>query len=657
MINLINLSNVDINNDFELTAGIWFSENTWKIQYRQSEHITINFDYELGEHGHKLTDYPDLLFFHKALTYYAMPKLVKMTTTSFNSTVAMSGNIKKTILCFFHEQQFVNKTLIGSLIPSQFLDFIDDSITLTKTLGDKADLNRLYSTLRFIRHWHEISSKMLLPKWCSLKYNLEEICPQKQVNVIYGLMEDQKSTWQPLEPNVIKDCYDEAKKYLNDYSDSIIKAHNLIRNRPTNGINGKEKLASIRKDGKTKHLFSELKKFNIPTIDTSGTQLFELPIITKKVKSLGYKSGYQDRTWIIIEKIRPHVINLKRACIYVLGLFTGMRRREIAELRAKKAYIKNGKYYLDILRFKTSDEPNELGKPDSIPVTPLVVKAVDVLFDLFKYNRSALESDFLLVTDIITKKNFEKIKVQTVSKDIRAFVSDFGGTTAHAHQLRKTIAWLLISRSEENVELIRQLFGHKSYKMTVQYILRNELMVDSIIELIEHNYTEDLHEALIEMTEGKTAGSLSNSIKKRNKSKNFKGQILVTDIETFIHEAIQAGMNIFVSRIPIGGFCISMDDYTKKRPPCMQRSGADSPQPQFCDYKSCPYVLHNETSIKNIKKQVSYYQSKLTYLDEAASEEVVNFYEQEVEDNLMLIARLEDKPIVDQDSINFKSMI
>jgi hypothetical protein len=120
---------------------------------------------------------------------------------------------------------------------------------------------------------------------------------------------------------------------------------------------------------------------------------------------------------------------------------------------------------------------------------------------------------------------------------------------------------------------------------------------------------------------------------------------------------MQAGMNIFVSRIPIGGFCISMDDYSKKIPPCMQRSGAENPQPQFCDYKSCPYVLHNETSIKNIKKQVSYYQSKLTYLDEAASEEVVNFYEQEVEDNLMLIARLEDKPIVNQDSINFKSMI
>lgn len=469
-------------------------------------------------------------------------------------------------------------------------------------------------------------------------------------------MDERKSSWQPLEPNVTKGCYDEAKKYLDDYSDSIIMANNLIRNRPTIGINGKEALGTVRKDGKSKHLFSELKKFNIPTIDDSGTHLFEFPITTKKVKSHGYACGYQDRTWINIGTIRPQVINLKRACIYIIGLFTGMRRREIAELKAKKAYIKNDKFYLDILRFKTSDEPNELGKPDSIPVTPLVAKAIDVLLELFKENRLALESDFLLVTDILSKKQFEKIKIETVSKDIRAFISDFGGATAHVHQLRKTIAWLLISRSEENVELIRQLFGHKSYKMTVQYILRNELMVDSIIELIEHNYTEDLHEALIEITEGKTAGNLSDSIKKRNKHKNFKGQILVTDIEAFVHEAIQAGMNIFVSRIPIGGFCISMVDYSKKRPPCMKRSGAESPEPQFCDYKSCPYVLHNETSISNIKKQVYYYQSKLTYLDESASEEIVNFYEQEVEENLMLVSRLEKKSLVNQNSINFKSM-
>jgi hypothetical protein len=119
---------------------------------------------------------------------------------------------------------------------------------------------------------------------------------------------------------------------------------------------------------------------------------------------------------------------------------------------------------------------------------------------------------------------------------------------------------------------------------------------------------------------------------------------------------MKAGMNIFVSRLPIGGFCITMGDYSKKRPPCMERSGLESPQPIFCDYKSCSYVLHNETSITNIKKQVSYYQSKLTYLDESANEEIVHFYEQEIEENLSLLTKLENKPLTSQDSIIFKSM-
>jgi len=649
MINLVNLSFAASSFDFEITNNVWFQQNKWKIQYRQSEHISLNFNYDLGEHGQRLTDYPDLLFFHKALTYYALPKLVKKKTTSFHSTEAIFGNIKKVILCFFYTQQLVNKVLIGALVSNQFLKFINDSLILAESLGDNADINRLISSVRFIRHWHEISAKKILPEWSLLKYELEEICPSHKTIEIDRLAEQHKNTWQPLEPNTIKDCHDEAKSYIDDYSSSIIKAHNLIRHRPKNGINGSRTIAQVRKDGKTKHIFSALNALKLPVIDNKGTPLFELPITTKKVKSLGYKCGWQYRTTVYIEEIRPQVINLKRACIFIIDLFTGMRRREISELRAKKAYRKNGTFYLDILRFKTSDEPIMIGKPDSIPVPDIVVRAIDVLYDLFAENRSILQSDYLLVVDIITKKGFEKIKEETISKDIRKFIYDFAGVQGHAHQLRKTIAWLLISRSEANVDLIRQLFGHKSYKMTLRYILRNELMVESIIELIEHNYTEELNDAFIEITEGKTAGPLSQNIKKRNESKRFKGQILVTDIETFVHEALISGMNIFISRIPIGGFCITLSDFTKKIPPCMKRSGSSSPSPQFCDYKNCPHVLHNDETINNIRKQITYYQKKLSYIDDSANEAIVYYYEKEIEDNVLLLSKLEAEHDLFQD--------
>jgi len=213
------------------------------------------------------------------------------------------------------------------------------------------------------------------------------------------------------------------------------------------------------------------------------------------------------------------------------------------------------------------------------------------------------------------------------------------GTDGHAHQLRKTIAWLLISRSEHNVDLIRQLFGHKSYGMTLRYILRNELMVESVIELIEHNYTEDLNEIFTAVADGKAAGDLAKNIKKRMSKNKYKGQILATDTETFIHEALLTGVELFVSRIPVGGFCVRIGG-SDILPPCMRKSDSNMPEIEFCDYKNCDHVLHNDESIKNIESQITYYQKKLGYLPEGYSEKVADYYENEVIENQELLEKL-----------------
>jgi len=252
------------------------------------------------------------------------------------------------------------------------------------------------------------------------------------------------------------------------------------------------------------------------------------------------------------------------------------------------------------------------------------------------------------LSDILTSKGFEKIKIATISKDIKAFVQEVTGEDCHAHQMRKFIAWLLISRSEHNINLIRQLFGHKSYGMTLRYILRNELMIDSVIELIEHNYTEDLNEIFASVAEGKAAGGLAESIRKRMEQQNYSGQVLVTGVESFIHEALFSGVPLFVSRIPIGGFCVRIGD-RGTLPPCMVNCKENVPQIEFCDYKNCEHVLHNNESIKNIESQITYYQKKLSYLPEDHSEKVAAYYEIEVIEHQELLEKLrENHPVQDR---------
>jgi len=148
----------------------------------------------------------------------------------------------------------------------------------------------------------------------------------------------------------------------------------------------------------------------MPLIDEK-TKLFNFIPVTKKVVSLGYACGWQYRTTINITEVRPAAIKLKRACIFIIGLFTGMRRREIAELKATPCFMKNGGHYLSITRFKQSGDASGLGEPDEIPVPKIVSDAVNVLIELFALNRKKIGSEYLLLSDISTKKNLKKLKL------------------------------------------------------------------------------------------------------------------------------------------------------------------------------------------------------------------------------------------------------
>jgi hypothetical protein len=177
-------------------------------------------------------------------------------------------------------------------------------------------------------------------------------------------------------------------------------------------------------------------------------------------------------------------------------------------------------------------------------------------------------------------------------------------------------------------------------------------MIESIMELIEHNYTQDLHQVLTNIAEGKAAGDLANKIHSRTENQKFKGQLLATDIETFVHESLAAGIPLFVSKIPIGGFCICAEDISKKLPPCIRMSKGKKPQPEFCNYKICSHVLFNEEAIENIKKQISYYKMKLSYLDESSNDRLIEHYENEVKEHSALLWRTETRLSSDWELIN-----
>lgn len=107
---------------------------------------------------------------------------------------------------------------------------------------------------------------------------------------------------------------------------------------------------------------------------------------------------------------------------------------------------------------------------------------------------------------------------------------------------------------------------------------------------------------------------------------NYPGSILVTDIESYVRESLKAGIPLFVSRVPIGGFCINAGN-EDSIPPCMMKTNSKRPCVDFCNYKVCDYLIFNDESISNIHSQINYYKQKISYLDESSNEGVVTYYQ------------------------------
>ncbi|MCB5460142.1 tyrosine-type recombinase/integrase [Vibrio lentus] len=639
---IINFSQVDLGNNIEIMKGINLHDDLWKIQYSQSEHILLNFE-RMFNRG-SLADYKDLATLVKILTYYEFPKLINLSISSWQTTYCHFNGFANAAKHFFCERGFTSTGMFSNLTIEQCHDYIDECLQLIKNKV-RGGHNRLTGALLFFDKWAELTERGLLPIDFRLEYDKYTIVSNEKRSEIFNLKEEVSDIWTPLEADIIKPVFDEASRYIRDFAPTIIHCSNLLRNRTRRGE--AQALDTVREDGRTKGLYKTLLNIPVPEL-SDGVKIFNFVPTTKKVASKGYARGWQYRTTIDITEVRPALIKLKRCCIFIIGLFTGLRRREIAALKANATYQKNGSMYLDIVRFKTAADSDVEGQADSIPVPNIVANAIDVLIELFDDNRKNLDSEYLLVTDIITKKRYEKIKLSTVAKDIRYLVEEITGVDyAHPHQLRKSIAWLLISRSETNVDLIRQLFGHKSYGMTLRYIMRNELMVASVIELLEHNYTEDLKDIFEAISNSKTSGDLSDKIKKRMEEQQYKGQVLVTDIELYVRESLKAGVPLYVSRVPIGGFCMKSGK-NDTLPPCMEKTGVSKPSVDFCDYKRCKHLIFNEESVANLYSQIRYYEQKLSYLDDCSNESIVAHYENEILEHKELLERLgEPTPVSD----------
>lgn len=295
--------------------------------------------------------------------------------------------------------------------------------------------------------------------------------------------------------------------------------------------------------------------------------------VSKVKNKYGKTLSYNTVKYFWLRPFKKSIDHVRNGIFILLALITGMRNKELAHLKFED--IKNvgeDKWAISISRFKTSNDPNYFGEADEIPLPKFIANTI-LEYKKLRDLRDLLKKGYLLET----VDNRDTTQLDRAILKVAKKVGEYTGVdSVHPHRFRKTIAELLIARSEKNIDLIRLLFGHKTYNMTLRYIARNPYLIESVTEALEENYTEGFVEIVNAIRSGKGySGKPAERIAEFSRARPslFKGKLMRISVQNYITHLLKAGEPIVIQRTSIGSYCVSSKHYSSKhRPICLNQT-------------------------------------------------------------------------------------
>jgi integrase len=314
---------------------------------------------------------------------------------------------------------------------------------------------------------------------------------------------------------------------------------------------------------------------------------------------------------------------IKDALLVLVGLVMGLRKSELSELKFENLISgSDGTYSLLVTRFKTSLDPNFSGETEALPIPVFLAIAIQDFESLRKFDGNYGRG---YIFEQMANSRRTTFLDRSVGKALAKLGRELGIESLHPHRLRKTIAEILINRSERNIDLIRMLFGHRSYKMTLRYIARNPYLVQSIATTMEVHYAEDFVDIINSVRDGHYSGSVGDRITALALARPelFTGQLLRMTVFNYISYLLAAGEPVYIKRTAVGQYCLSMENYTEKDlPPCLANKveGNDFtlPDPSNCSLE-CKNLLVLEGAIKSLEQNIIFYSNLLNDVEKKLS--------------------------------------
>lgn len=215
----------------------------------------------------------------------------------------------------------------------------------------------------------------------------------------------------------------------------------------------------------------------------------------------------------------------------------------------------------------------------------------------------------------------------------------------HLHRFRKTIAELLIHESEANIDVIRMIFGHSSYVMTLRYIARNPFLVSSVVETLKEHFAEDFVDVVRAIHTGVYAGDAAHRIadQMQKRPELFTGKVLKTTIMQYVSHLFEGGSSIQIQRTSLGTICMSEVFHEQDvLPPCLASASVliFPVKPDFSNcHIHCTKNVILQSSQHAIEHNIKFYRTILLNRDKLKADAIKEL-EQKISVNQRLLKEL-----------------
>lgn len=581
--------------DFPISEYSLYRDNVWLLEYTTGKNPTKIHFYKEDEKYNGLK---------RVLLYYAIPDFSLSGTIKSYSTTRSYSNLFNIFISYVFKHNHLSandRTDIDCITPSMLNEALDRA-------KNNNDAPRHYSSMfSMIRLWLSLSRQRSIPEKYRLDIDFTSVDNKKRHKDVVNHFQGIVSTWVPFSESELAKLMEYSLFWLESALPELINVRDYL-----GGLDLANKSSATFYSWEPNEEFEKLTNITIHEINVmSSSRIYSKTKFENRSKPYSYT--WKNQYAIALDHVR-------NALFIFVGLLIGMRAREIGQIMLDDIYIdNNGEYWINITRFKTTNDSNYQGETEVIPIPSFIgdcVSSFKHLKSLSDFNKES----YLFQSNKGRKvlNNFTDAQIKLITNEIKKFT---GIERVHNHRFRKTIAEILINRSEKNIDLIRMLFGHESYAMTLKYIARNPFMVNAIAEAIEVNFTKDFHEVLRSIRDesysGKSAEKIAHAMIKT--PEKFVGKQLKLQVINYVSHILSSGEMWFIHRSALGTYCIHSGEIKKDDlPPCLigkKNLGQFlSPDVTNCQL-DCQYCVAIEKSRKAISDNINFYHSVLESTD------------------------------------------